>query len=57
MRHFSRTFLAGIGLMFVVFFGLALAEAQESSEAQAVFQGEVRVEVVDLLVSVVDSIG
>ena len=57
MRHFLLGFLIGIGLIVVAFFGPGPVGAQESSEAQAVFQGEVRVEVVDLLVSVVDSIG
>ncbi len=57
MRRFSRTFLVVFGLFVTAFFGLASVGAQDSSEAQAVFQGEVRVEVVDMLVSVVDSIG
>lgn len=57
MRRFSRTFLVVFGLFVAAFFGLASAGAQDSSEAPAVFQGEVRVEVVDMLVSVVDSIG
>jgi len=57
MRRFSRTFLVVFVLIVVAFFGLAPGGAQDSGEAQAVFQAEVRVEVVDLLVSVVDSIG
>ncbi|MCK5378371.1 MAG: VWA domain-containing protein [Acidobacteria bacterium] len=57
MRRYSLAVLVGVGLIVAVGFGGVPAGAQEIPEGQAVFQGEVRVEVVDLLVSVVDSIG
>ncbi|MEN8164960.1 MAG: VWA domain-containing protein [Acidobacteriota bacterium] len=57
MDRFSLNSLAGVGIIFLLAFGAIPSGAQESSEPQAVFQEEIRVEVVDLLVSVVDSIG
>ncbi len=57
MRRFSRFILIGIGSIGMVTSGLGRIEAEERPQAKAIFEGEVRVEVVDMLVSVVDSIG
>ncbi len=57
MRRFSLDSLAVVGTLLASAFAVNVVGAQESPEAKAVFQDEIRVEVVDLLVSVVDSIG
>ena len=57
MRRFSLDSLAVVGMLLVPAFAVNVVGAQESPEAKAVFQDEIRVEVVDLRVSVVDSIG
>jgi VWFA-related protein len=53
MHRLSLILFAGLGVVL----GTVQSGAQERTDPQVVFRGEVRVEVVDLLVSVVDGIG